>query len=120
MNVSRWKSEISAVGKRALVLKDLRMDDEGLIVGIEDEAGAVWSLDFRPVQALRITSEECAGNLIAELPTQGAFFVVRESQWIRELGDAGALRRSTHFVLCCYDQVIEVLAWSCSENLVAR
>jgi hypothetical protein len=120
MKVIHWKSEIAAPWKRALELKDFRMIDQGLHVEIEEESGRSWKLDFNPVQAWRVTSEECAGNLIAGLPVEGSLFLVRESEWRRQLGDAEPVQKSEHFVVCCYDEVIEVLAWNCSISPVTR
>jgi len=120
MKVIPWKSEIAAPWKRALDLKDLRTIDGGLHIEIEEESGRSWNLDFKPVQAWRVTSEECAGNLIARLPAEGALFLVRESGWRKELGDAEPVQKSEHFIVCCYDEVIEVLAWDCSVTPVTR
>jgi len=120
MRVIAWKSEIAAPWKRALDLKDLRTTDGGLHLEIEEESGRSWNLDFKPVQAWRVTSEECAGNLIARLPAEGALFLVRESGWRKELGDVESVQKSEHFIVCCYDEVIEVLAWDCSVTPVTR
>lgn len=120
MKVMHWKSEIAAPWKRALDLKEFRMIDGGLHLEIDEESGKSWSLDFKPVQAWKVTSEECAGNLIARLPTEGALFQLRDSEWQKELGDAEPVQKSEHFVVCCYDEIVEVLAWNCSISPIAR
>lgn len=90
------------------------MLDGGLHATIEDESGMLWNLNFRPALAWRVTLEECAGNLIAELPAEGSLFLVQESEWRKEIGDDEFVRKSKHFILCCYDEVVEVLAGDCS------
>lgn len=116
MQAINWKSEIAAPWKRALDLKEFRMTNGGLHLEIEEESGKSWSLDFKSVQAWKVTSEECAGNLMARLPANGSLFLIRDSEWLRELGDAEPAQKAKHFVICCYDEVVEVLAWNCSVN----
>ena len=43
---------------------------------------------------------------------QGAMFEIVESQWIDDLGKGRVkfLDASRHFVICCYDEVVEVVA----------
>lgn len=116
MQAIHWKSEITGPWKRALDLKELRMTNDGLHLEIEEESGKCWSLDFKPVQAWKVTTEECAGNLIARLPTEGSLFLIRDSEWLKELGDAEHAQKSEHFIICCYDEIVEVLAWNCSMS----
>ena len=118
MKVIRWESGIVAPWKRALELKDLRMSGESLHVEVEEESGKSWSLDFKPVQAWKVTSEECAGKLLAELTLEGSLFLVHESEWRKELDGTGVVEKSKHFIVCCYDEVIEVLARDCVIALV--
>ena len=120
MKVIQWKSEIAASWKRALDLKELRIADGGLYLEIEEESGKLWNLDFKPVQAWKVTSEECAGGLMARLPTEGALFLMRESEWLEELSEAEPVQKSQHFVVCCYDEVVEVLAWNCLISPITR
>lgn len=114
MKTTPWTIDVTARWKRALDLKNLRASGGGLRIQIEEESGRSWSLDFKPVQAWRVTSEECAGNLIAMLPAEGALFLVQDSDWRKELGDSGSVQKSQHFIICCYDEVVEVLAWGCT------
>ena len=120
MKVIPWTCEVTAPWKRALDLKDLRARDGGLRIVLEEESGGSWALDFKPVQAWRVTSEECAGHLIARLPAEGALFLVRESDWQKELGWSESVQQSQHFIVCCYDEVVEVLAWKCYVAAVTR
>jgi hypothetical protein len=120
MRAIPWKTVITAPWKRALDLKDLRTSDGCLRIEIEEESGRSWNLEFKPIQAWRVTTEECAGNLVASLPEDGAMYLVRESEWPKQLGDLGAVRKSEHFIVCCYDQIIEVLAWDCTVTPVLK
>jgi hypothetical protein len=116
MHAILWESGIPATWKRALDLKDIRRVNGGLVVGVEEESGKYWFLEFKAVQAWKVTSEECAGNIISELPPEGALFMIQQSDWLRQLGDAAPLQKSKHFVICCYDEIVEVLAWDWSVN----
>ena len=120
MRAIPWTSEIIAPLKRTLDLKDFRARDGGLRIEIEEESGRSWSLHFNPVQAWRVTSEECAGSVFAELPAHGSMFLMLESDWLKYLGDSRPLLQSKHFVVCCYDEVIEVLAWGCFVSPVIK
>ncbi len=90
------------------------MANGGLHLEIEEESGKLWWFDFKQVQAWKVTAEECSGSLMSKLPIVGALFLTRDSDWLKELGDAEPLKKSQHFVICCYDEVVEVLAWDCS------
>jgi hypothetical protein len=114
MEPIHWKTEISVAGKRALELKRIGPANGGLVVEVEEESGKSWRLEFESVQAWKVTSEECAESIISVLPLEGAMFVIERSDWLRQLGDATPLQKSQHFLICCYDEVVEVLAWDCS------
>jgi hypothetical protein len=114
MHVILWQTDIVAPWKRALDLKDLRFANGTLLLDVEEEAGTPWTLQFAPVQSWRVTAEECAGSIVSGLPPDGSLFIVESSEWIRQLGSATPLQNSRHFVICCYDEVVEVLAWNCS------
>lgn len=113
MKAVHWRNEITASWKRELDLKSFQAINSGLHLQIEEESGKTWDLIFDPLQAWKVTSEECAGALLAKLPKDGALYIVRDSEWLDELGDAQPLQKSEHYVVCCYDQVVEVLAWNC-------
>ena len=114
MRPTHWETEIAAAWKRSLDLKDLRLVNGGLRLELEEESSKQWLLEFRPVQAWKMTAEECAGSIVSVLPVEGALFIMHQSDWLQQLGDARPLQKSQHFVICCYDQVVEVLAWNCS------
>lgn len=63
------------------------------------------------MQLFRTITQECAGHIFKILPEGGALFEVIESPLIKELGDAEFLLKSRHYIVCCYEEVIEVAAW---------
>ena len=113
MQIIHWKTPVAADWKRALDLKDIRLSNNGLRVEVEEESGKSWVFEFGPLQAWKVTAEECAGNIVSQLPIAGSLFILEQSLWLDELGKSGALDRSKHFVVCCYDEILEVLAWDC-------
>ena len=110
MKASHWQTPIFAGWKRDLDLKDVRFSNSVLSVHVEQESNRSWILQFSSVQAWKVTAEECADNVLQNLPESGSLFIVDESPWIRQLGECSALQGSKHFVICCYDEVLEVLA----------
>lgn len=116
MRVVAWDLPVKAAWSRSINLSDLEFGSDGLRLAItgEDEARS-WMLSFKEVQAFRVTSEECAGRTLELLPSPGGLFEVLDSPWLVELGrgEVDFLDKSRHFVLCCYDEVVEVVAWDC-------
>lgn len=116
-----WDIPISASYSRANELEDLHYSGSGLrIVLVEEELGRKWELMFRSVQAFRLTSEECALQVLSSFPKPGGFFEVINSSWLQELGkdEIGFLEDSRHFIVSCYDEVIEVISAECQEKLL--
>ncbi len=112
MKIIPWKLPLRAGWPRALILNKLTFANGALAVVVqEEEAELLWRIEFAPVQAIRTTTEECAGQLLGQLPEQGGLFEVLESPWIKSLGDAQFLAKAHHYIVCCYDEVIEVAAW---------
>ena len=48
--------------------------------------------------------------MLAEIPTDGSFFEVKDSEWINEIADGDLSLKLKHFVFCFYDEIVEVLA----------
>lgn len=114
MHVKPWGVPISASWYRATELKELRFDRTGLhLVVVEEESERQWTVHFKSVQAFRSTTEECAITVIEQLPIEGGFFEIENSPWLDELGrgQVAFLDKSRHFVVACYDEIIEVIAW---------
>jgi hypothetical protein len=120
MKIIPWKLPLAASWTRSLELKELSFSQGRLVLLLEEEQGAGWQLAFSPVQAFRSTTEECAASILQKLPEDGGLFEVLESPWIEELGRAHFLADSHHYVVCCYDEVVEVVAWNAEATGVAK
>lgn len=114
MQVILWETPIVADWKRALDLRNLRFSNGCLRIEVEEESGKLWLLEFKSVQAYRVTTEECAGHIMSKLPTKGGLFIIQQSPWLHELTNSRLMEKSKHFIVCCYDEIVEVLAWDCA------
>ena len=78
-----------------------------------DEDDTYWNLKCARIVAYKVINEEFSryGYLI-NLPTEGAFFEILDSPWIREFGreEARILDKCKHYVLRFYDETIEIIA----------
>ena len=109
-----WETGITAGWYRANELIDMRHHPLAITL-IEEHTEQHWQLTFETIQAFRWTTEEAIWPLPLELfPDRGGFFEVEDSDWIAALGNGQVhfLDRSRHFVICCYDDIIEVVAWT--------
>jgi hypothetical protein len=114
MHIIPWPVPIKAQTTRANDLEELRFDRHGLCLTlVEDETEQGWLVTFTSVQAFRTTTEECAWHILTQLPHPGGFFEVLDSSWVQELGkgEVHFLEKSHHFIVCCYDEIVEVVAW---------
>jgi hypothetical protein len=114
MRVVPWNTSIPAAWKRALELKALQRSKGGLWLAVAEENGRTWSLNFRSVQGWKVVAQECQSKALAAVPNDGALFLVEDSPWLAELGGSPLLRQTKHYVIFCYDEVVEVLAWECT------
>jgi hypothetical protein len=108
-----WSVPIRASWCRATELVSLHHEGTGMVLAlIEEGTENRWRLSFGTVQAARFTTEECAASLLGSLPSRGGFFEVKDSPWLKELGQGsiGFLEKAQHFIICCYDEVVEVVA----------
>jgi hypothetical protein len=91
---------------------------------VEEVTEQNWRLVFETTQAYRVTTEECPWPFgITNLPEQGGgFFEVLDSEWIQALGkgEIRFLERSRHFIVCCYDDIVEAVAWGCRISKLDR
>lgn len=113
MSFILWDVPIMADGFRSTDLEQLNFDQNGLILTLtEENTEEVWRLYFGSYQAFRMTTEECSSNIIEMLPSDGGFFKANESEWLSNLGkcEVPFLDNAYHFVVCCYDEVIEIIA----------
>jgi len=114
MKISTWAVPIRSRWYRSTELRELRFGRGGVILRIiEEDTEREWTVQFNNVQAFRITTEECAIRIIEQLPQCGGFFEVQDSPWLSELGrqEVSFLDRSKHYVVACYDEIVEVVAW---------
>lgn len=114
MTISPFPSPISASWYRSCELTSLRYEGASVVLGLVDETGGAWRLNFTNAQAAKVTTEECAIELIGNLPKGGGVFVTSESDWLDSLGRGQVhfLEKSRHFIVPCYDEVVEVVAWN--------
>jgi hypothetical protein len=115
MLVKPWDFPIRAEWHRAMELESLSFGREGLtLVLVEEDSETRWRLRFPEVQAFRCVTEESASHLLGLLPAQGAFYELAHSPWLRELGQGKLeyLADARHYVVCCYDEVLEIVASS--------
>lgn len=113
MTFVEWSVPVKADSNRSNDLKDLSFSASGLtLVLLEEETENTWQLVFDSVQGFRTTTEECAGNVLENIPVSGGFYRAKESGWLRELGkgDIPFMENTEHFIISCYDAVIEVAA----------
>lgn len=112
---ARWETPIRAEYPRSLELGSLTYDLRGVHVRVlEEHSQAWWTISFETVQGVRISTWESASHLTQRLPEGTAFLERTQSAWLDELGRGVVpyMDRSRHFVVSCYDQVIEVAAWT--------
>lgn len=113
MSFIPWLVPVKADSNRANDLKELASNRNALtLIFVEEETEDTWKLTFDSVQAFRTTTEECASEVLKNIPTDGGFYKAEESVWLKELGKGRIpfLENAEHFIICCYDEVVEVIA----------
>ena len=78
---------------------------------IKDSDSTSWKIVFQDFIAFKVTSEEFTIHL-SKLTEDGAFFVIEDSLWLKELRTIKReiLKDCKHYVLCFYDEYIEVIS----------
>ena len=78
---------------------------------MEEETEKEWHLRFPEVPAFKCTTEESAAVVLGSLPSNGACYEVADSPWLQELGLGRLeyLSGAKHYIICCYDEVVEVI-----------
>lgn len=109
------KTPVSASGLRSLDLESVAYAQGDIVVVVrEDDRPRSWKLTFQTTQALRVTTFESAYGVLKDLDGCSAVYEFKESELLSELG-LGRLefmRNARHFVICSYQEVVEVVAWS--------
>jgi len=121
LGYSDWDVPIKARSNRSNDLKEFKYNDNQLVITlIEEDTDAVWHVFFTEIQAFRSTSEECSNATMLQVPTKGGFFKSSDSDWLMELGKGKIqfLNNSLHFIICCYDEMIEVIADERTINIL--
>jgi hypothetical protein len=114
MKIIEWDVPIVARWYRSTELKDLHFGKGDLVLRvIEEDTDRERTVVFKNVQAFRGTTEECAAPIIGTLPQDGGFFQVQDSPWLTELGrgEVSFLDQSKHYIVACYDEILEIVAW---------
>jgi len=113
MTVRTWDLPIRADWHRATELRSLTFGREGLSLRLlEEDTGKEWRLHFPEVHAFKCTTEESAASVLGSLPVTGAFYEILDSAWLPQLGlgKRECMSQSKHYVITCYDEVIEIVA----------
>ena len=115
MEVHYWETPIEATWHNANHLEEANIGKDDITIRISDEkTGRIWSLQFERVKAFKILSDECAEWSTKLLPPDSGFFTITNSPWFSALGlgssDPDALDSVTHYVICCEEAIVEVLA----------
>ena len=116
MNFLLWDVPVVAPHPRALELLSFEYKVSQLCLKVaEEDSGRVWSATFQSVQAFKVVTWECGAHLLSSAPDGGFFEIAAPSQWLEELGlgEQNFLKKSRHFVVCTYDDIVHVVAWSC-------
>ena len=122
MTYSAVPSPISAAWYRSCELNSLRFESNAVVLELVDDDGRRWRLIFTDTQALEVTTEECAVEIIEQLPEGGGAFAADDSDWLTSLGkgEVHFLDKSRHFVVPCYDEVVEVVAWKLDVEVLHK
>jgi hypothetical protein len=105
---------IKSAGFRSNELDFIQYSAAGISVYIlEENTEKKWQLLFLNTQALRVTTWESANEVLRQLPHEGGFFELFGSDLCRSLGVGTHeyMQFARHFVISCYDQVVEVVAY---------
>jgi len=79
----------------------------------KESDGGRWKATFKTIVGARLSSEECVDDALSSvLPVYGSMYVLKESPWVSELKKCGQpfCTHLQHFVLCFYDEMVEVAA----------
>ena len=116
--IGAWDTGIKARWYRSTELTGFTIDGSTCSMDlVEEKTAQNWRITFNPVQGVRWTAEECIwpAGVLEGAPEGDGFYEVFQSDWLRTLGKgsrtAYSVQRARHFIVCCYDQVIEVAAW---------
>lgn len=113
MSFILWDVPMKADSFRSVDLEDYKCEKKSLFFTlIEEDSEEIWILSFDSFHAFSTTTEECASSIKKLLPCYGGFFKADESEWLTKLGKGRVsfLDDAYHFIICCYDEIIELVA----------
>lgn len=113
MSFVLWDVPIKVNSFRSVDLESYRFEEKSLVFTlVEEDTEDIWIVSFESVCAFNITTEECSFNVKEYLPCYGGFFKAAESEWLTRLGKGKVafLEGTYHFIICCYDEIIELVA----------
>jgi len=114
VNALRLETPIEALGRRSLELESIIYEPGSIVVRVlEESTEKCWQVCFSNIQGLKVTTFESAFEVLKELDGDGALFEFKQSKWLDSLGvnELEYMKKARHFVICCYDEVVEVMAW---------
>jgi hypothetical protein len=115
-----WKLPVQAQWSRSLVLQHLQYDHGQTRLTIAESSGRQWVLRFTSAVGTRVTALAAAGTLLNHLPHSGGLFESVESSWVREAESLGLSHSLRHYVICCEQEIVEVLAAECDASPADR
>ena len=116
MEFKPWEVPISADWHRSTTLLDLDYAGDTLALIIrEEETNLKWRLQFEDVCGVKILTGDSAQWNVEPLPAEGGFFIVTGSPWLGALGltDNAIHAPWRQYVVCCRNEIIEVIASDC-------
>ena len=117
MNVLKLDTPVKAPWCRSLELQSITYKTDSIALRVsedcEDPGWKNWLIRFDNIQGLKVTTEESDFEISNKINEEGAFFEFKRSKWLYSLGldKVHYMAKSRHFVVRCYDEVVEVAAW---------
>ena len=122
MIFSEWDVPVKGDSNRSVDLRAFKFNRNTLVFElIEEGTEDIWTLSFDSLLAFKATTEECSAEILEQLPVGSGFFRSTESAWLNSLGkgDIAFLNDACHFIICCYDEVVEIVA-VCDSPIFAK
>lgn len=118
MDVHYWETPIEASWHNANHFVEANLGKSQITVQIsEEKTDRLWTLHFNGVKALKVLSKECSEWSAMLLPADSGFFTITDSPWFTALGlqetDPDSFNNFTHYVICCREEIVEVVATNC-------
>ena len=121
---------VTTVNKKLVIhdvpLDEIKLNEKGLIIELDDINEERWELVFSPVQDIKITSYDCYG-IENMLDSEDSFASGRYQRYLLEIKDSERIKElrtqladpyddflvnSRHFYLDLRDNIVEIIAWN--------